>query len=62
MQITTSSNKSVIASTQINTEAQVVLPVVPQTPSTPTQLLYPEDTTTNSTLSTSKDESTPGTL
>ncbi|XP_050594449.1 intermembrane lipid transfer protein VPS13B isoform X2 [Bombus affinis] len=59
LQITTSSNKSVIASTQINTEAQVVLPVVPQTPSTPTQLLYPEDTTTNSTLSTSKDESTP---
>lgn len=62
MQITNSSNKSVIASTQINTEAQVVLPIVPQTPSTPTQLLYPEDTTTNSTLSTSKDESTPGTL
>lgn len=62
MQITTSNNKSVIASTQINTEAQVVLPIVPQTPSTPTQLLYPEDTTTNSTLSTSKDESTPGTL
>lgn len=62
MQITTINNKSVIASTQINTEAQVVLPIVPQTPSTPTQLLYPEDTTTNSTLSTSKDESTPGTL
>ncbi|CAK9795272.1 Intermembrane lipid transfer protein VPS13B [Anthophora plagiata] len=50
-------NKSVVVSTQISTETQVVLPIIPQTPSTPTQLLYPEDTTTNSTVSTSKDDS-----
>lgn len=42
---------------QISNETQVVLPVIPQTPSTPTQLMYPEDTTTNSTMSTSKDDS-----
>ncbi|XP_012153493.2 vacuolar protein sorting 13B isoform X2 [Megachile rotundata] len=53
---TTSINKSGITSTQINIETQVVLPIIPQTPSTPTQLLYPEDTTTNSTVSTSKDD------
>ncbi|XP_076678481.1 vacuolar protein sorting 13B isoform X2 [Andrena cerasifolii] len=57
LRVTTTANKSVVASTQINTEAQVVLPIIPQTPSTPTQLLYPEDTTTNSTVSTSKDDS-----
>ncbi|KOC70976.1 Vacuolar protein sorting-associated protein 13B [Habropoda laboriosa] len=54
---TGSNNKSVVVSTQISTETQVVLPIIPQTPSTPTQLLYPEDTTTNSTISTSKDDS-----
>lgn len=43
---------------QISNETQVVLPVIPQTPSTPTQLMYPEDTTTNSTMSTSKDDLT----
>lgn len=62
VRVTTSANKSVITSTQMNTEAQVVLPIIPQTPSTPTQLLYPEDTTTNSTVSTSKDDTTQGTL
>ncbi|XP_067209482.1 intermembrane lipid transfer protein VPS13B isoform X1 [Linepithema humile] len=41
---------------QISNEAQIVLPVIPQTPSTPTQIMYQEDTTTNSTVSTSKDE------
>ncbi|OAD58896.1 Vacuolar protein sorting-associated protein 13B [Eufriesea mexicana] len=56
--VPSSNDKSIIPSTQINAEAQVVLPLVPQTPSTPTQLLYPEDTTTNSTISTSKDENT----
>ncbi|XP_043519945.1 vacuolar protein sorting-associated protein 13B isoform X2 [Frieseomelitta varia] len=59
LRVTVNNNKSIVASTQISTEAQVVLPIIPQTPSTPTQLLYPEDTTTNSTLSTSKDDSTP---
>lgn len=62
LRVTTTANKSVVASTQINTEVQVVLPIIPQTPSTPTQLLYPEDTTTNSTVSTSKDDSIQGTL
>ncbi|XP_054006239.1 intermembrane lipid transfer protein VPS13B isoform X1 [Hylaeus anthracinus] len=56
LRVSTGTNKSVIASTQINTETQVVLPIIPQTPSTPTQLLFPEDTTTNSTVSTSKDD------
>lgn len=59
LRTTTSNNKSVIPSNQINTETQV-LPIISQTPSTPTQLLYPEDTTTNSTISTSKDDSTQG--
>ncbi|XP_076165604.1 vacuolar protein sorting 13B isoform X1 [Ptiloglossa arizonensis] len=58
LRVSVSTNKSVIADTQINTEAQVILPIIPQTPSTPTQLLYPEDTTTNSTVSTSKDDIT----
>ncbi|XP_076241466.1 vacuolar protein sorting 13B [Calliopsis andreniformis] len=53
--VAASTNKSIIANTQINTETQV-LPIIPQTPSTPTQLLYPEDTTTNSTVSTSKED------
>lgn len=59
LRTTTSNNKSVIPSNPINTETQV-LPIISQTPSTPTQLLYPEDTTTNSTISTSKDDSTQG--
>ncbi|XP_076631853.1 vacuolar protein sorting 13B isoform X1 [Colletes latitarsis] len=58
LRVSASSNKNVVASNQINTEAQIVLPIIPQTPSTPTQLLYPEDTTTNSTVSTSKDDIT----
>lgn len=62
LRVSVSTNKSVIADTQINTEAQVILPIIPQTPSTPTQLLYPEDTTTNSTVSTSKDDITQGIL
>lgn len=46
-----------IVAPQMNNEAQIVLPVIPQTPSTPTQIMYQEDTTTNSTMSTSKDDS-----
>ncbi|XP_066581689.1 intermembrane lipid transfer protein VPS13B isoform X2 [Prorops nasuta] len=38
-------------------ETPVVLPIFPQTPSTPPQFLYPENTTTTSTVSTSKEES-----
>jgi len=45
-----------IITPQMNNEVQIVLPVIPQTPSTPTQILYQEDTTTNSTMSTSKDD------
>jgi hypothetical protein len=45
-----------VVSPQMNNEVQIVLPVIPQTPSTPTQIMYQEDTTTNSTMSTSKDE------
>ncbi|XP_015175870.1 PREDICTED: vacuolar protein sorting-associated protein 13B isoform X1 [Polistes dominula] len=37
-------------------ENVVVFPAIPQTPSTPTQIIYPEDTTTNSTISTSRDD------
>ncbi|XP_011140226.1 vacuolar protein sorting-associated protein 13B [Harpegnathos saltator] len=47
-------NKMIVP--QISNETQVVLPVIPQTPSTPTQIIYPEDTTTNSTISTTKDD------
>lgn len=50
----THENKMIVP--QINNEAQVILPVIPQTPSTPTQIMYPEDTTTNSTVSTTKDD------
>lgn len=50
----THENKMIIP--QISNETQVVLPVIPQTPSTPTQIIYPEDTTTNSTISTTKDD------
>ncbi|XP_032691389.1 vacuolar protein sorting-associated protein 13B isoform X2 [Odontomachus brunneus] len=50
----TRENKMIIP--QINNETQVVLPVIPQTPSSPTQIIYPEDTTTNSTISTTKDD------
>ncbi|KZC08609.1 Vacuolar protein sorting-associated protein 13B [Dufourea novaeangliae] len=59
LRVSTVTNKSVIVSAQLNTETQIALPIIPQTPSTPTQLLYPEDTTTNSTVSTSKDDTTP---
>ncbi|KAI4504385.1 hypothetical protein M0802_000856 [Mischocyttarus mexicanus] len=37
-------------------ENVVVFPTIPQTPSTPTQIIYQEDTTTNSTMSTSRDD------
>lgn len=40
---------------QMSNEMQIVLPAIPQTPSTPTQIMYQEDTT-NSTVSTSKDD------
>ncbi|KAL6262831.1 hypothetical protein P5V15_005621 [Pogonomyrmex californicus] len=40
---------------QMSNEMQIVLPAIPQTPSTPTQMMYQEDTT-NSTMSTSKDD------
>ncbi|XP_026672531.1 vacuolar protein sorting-associated protein 13B isoform X2 [Ceratina calcarata] len=56
MRVTTSSDKSVMVGGQMNTEAHIVVPIIPQTPSTPTQLLYPEDTTTNSTVSTSRED------
>ncbi|XP_076376736.1 vacuolar protein sorting 13B isoform X1 [Megalopta genalis] len=58
LQVSDGTVKSVVPSTLINTETQVVLPIIPQTPSTPTQLLYPEDAMTNSTVSTSKDDIT----
>ncbi|XP_076295219.1 vacuolar protein sorting 13B isoform X2 [Lasioglossum baleicum] len=58
LRISDATDKSVVPSTLMNTETQVVLPIIPQTPSTPTQLLYPEDATTNSTVSTSKDDIT----
>jgi len=45
-----------VVTPQMNNEVQIVLPVIPQTPSTPTQIIYQEDTTTNSTMSTSKDD------
>ncbi|KAG7190764.1 hypothetical protein KM043_006836 [Ampulex compressa] len=51
-------DKSSIIIPQMNVEAHAVLPIIPQTPSTPTQLVYPEDETTNSTVSTSKEEMT----
>lgn len=40
---------------QMSNEMQIVLPAIPQTPSTPTQIMYQDDTT-NSTISTSKDD------
>ncbi|EFN66110.1 Vacuolar protein sorting-associated protein 13B [Camponotus floridanus] len=40
---------------QMSNEMQIILPAIPQTPSTPTQIMYQEDTT-NSTVSTSKDD------
>lgn len=43
-------------------ENAVVFPTIPQTPSTPTQIIYPEDTTTNSTISTSRDDIITGKL
>ncbi|XP_076650338.1 vacuolar protein sorting 13B isoform X2 [Halictus rubicundus] len=58
LRVSGATDKSVVPSTLMNTETQVVLPIIPQTPSTPTQLLYPEDASTNSTVSTSKDDIT----
>lgn len=49
------SRKDNVIASQLSNEMQIVLPVIPQTPSTPTQLMYQEDTT-NSTMSTSKDD------
>ncbi|XP_011871179.1 PREDICTED: vacuolar protein sorting-associated protein 13B isoform X1 [Vollenhovia emeryi] len=48
------SRKDNIIVPQMSNEMQVVLPAIPQTPSTPTQIIYQEDT--NSTMSTSKDD------
>lgn len=49
------SRKDNVIAPQMNNEMQIVLPAIPQTPSTPTQIMYQEDTT-NSTMSTSKDD------
>jgi len=49
------SRKDNIIVSQMSNEMQVILPAIPQTPSTPTQIMYQEDTT-NSTMSTSKDD------
>lgn len=50
-----SSRKDNAVVSQLSNEMQIVLPVIPQTPSSPTQIMYQEDTT-NSTMSTSKDD------
>ncbi|XP_012543255.1 vacuolar protein sorting-associated protein 13B isoform X3 [Monomorium pharaonis] len=49
------SQKDTVIVSQMSNEMQIVLPAIPQTPSTPTQIMYQEDTT-NSTMSTSKDD------
>jgi len=49
------SQKDNVIVSQMSNEMQVILPAIPQTPSTPTQIMYQEDTT-NSTISTSKDD------
>ncbi|XP_071652871.1 intermembrane lipid transfer protein VPS13B isoform X2 [Temnothorax longispinosus] len=49
------SQKDNVIVPQMSNEMQIVLPTIPQTPSSPTQIMYQEDTT-NSTMSTSKDE------
>lgn len=49
------SRKDNIIVRQMSNEMQIILPAIPQTPSTPTQIMYQEDTT-NSTKSTSKDD------
>lgn len=49
------SRKNNVIVRQMSNEMQIVLPAIPQTPSTPTQIMYQEDTT-NSTMSTSKDD------
>lgn len=55
LQTLCSSRKNNAIVSQLSNEMQIVLPVIPQTPSTPTQIMYQEDTT-NSTMSTSKDD------
>lgn len=45
---------------QVPNDIPFVLPVIPQTPSTSTPILFPEDTTTTSTISTSKEDSHQG--
>ncbi|XP_047349792.1 vacuolar protein sorting-associated protein 13B isoform X2 [Vespa velutina] len=54
--ITSNSKESNAVVPHIINENAVVFPTIPQTPSTPTQIIYPEDTTTNSTISTSRDD------
>lgn len=55
LQTLCSSRKDNAIVSHLSNEMQIVLPVIPQTPSTPTQIMYQEDTT-NSTMSTSKDD------
>lgn len=50
------SQDNVAIASQISSDTQIVLPIISQTPSSPTQIMYQEDTTTNSTVSTSKDD------
>ncbi|XP_020300480.1 vacuolar protein sorting-associated protein 13B isoform X2 [Pseudomyrmex gracilis] len=50
------SQDDVAIASQISNDTQIVLPIIPQTSSSPTQITYQEDTTTNSTVSTSKDD------
>ncbi|KAK2583878.1 hypothetical protein KPH14_001152 [Odynerus spinipes] len=57
--ITNDSKESTAVVPHAINENPIVCPTVPQTPSTPTQVIYPEDTTTNSTISTSKDDVIP---
>lgn len=60
--ITNSPKESSTVVPHIINENAVVFPTIPQTPSTPTQIIYPEDTTTNSTISTSRDDIITGKL
>lgn len=55
LQILYGSRESNTIVRQMSNEMQIVLPAIPQTPSTPTQIMYQDDTT-NSTISTSKDD------
>lgn len=60
--ITNSPKESSTVVPHIINDNAVVFPIIPQTPSTPTQIIYPEDTTTNSTISTSRDDIITGKL